>query len=240
MRRPSPLLAVVSLLASLGVSAAQAADTQTTDAARWIEVTGEGGVTAKPDFARVTLGVTTTAKEAREAVAANAKAVNALIALIKSEEIAPADVRTTSLSITPQFLNPRQGSTSEPSITGYSVSNNVTVTVRDIPRLGALIDKAVGVGANAIYSIDYGENDPSALLDKARPLAVADAKRKAEIYASAAGAHLGRLMWLTEQGGARPPVFARTVFVQSAAPTPVEPGEDRLTVSVSARFELKD
>ncbi len=64
----------------------------------------------------------------------------------------------------------------------------MTVTVRDISRLGSLLDKAVDAGANAIYGIGYGENNPSALLDKARPLAVADARRKAEIYASAGGA----------------------------------------------------
>ncbi len=114
------------------------------------------------------------------------------------------------------------------------------MTVRDISRLGALIDKAVDAGANAIYGIAYGENDPSALLDKARPLAVADAKRKAEIYAKAGGAAVGRLMELSEQIGAQPAQFAKRAYVQNAgaAPTPIEAGQDRLTVTVSARFEL--
>ncbi len=114
------------------------------------------------------------------------------------------------------------------------------MTVRDIPRLGALIDKAVDAGANAIYGVAYGENDPSALLDKARPLAVADAKRKAEIYARAGGAALGQLMELSEQIGVQPVQFARRAYVQTAAaaPTPIEAGEDKLTVTVTARFEL--
>ena len=85
------------------------------------------------------------------------------------------------------------------------MSNNLTVRVRDIPRLGALIDKAVTAGANSIYGIGFGHNNLSALLDKARPLAVADARRKAEIYAAAGGGRIGRLMVLTEEAGRHPP-----------------------------------
>ncbi len=206
---------------------------------RWIEVTGEGSVRATPDFARVTLGVTTTAKDAQEAMAANAKSANALVALIKSEGVAPADIQTSGVSISPMFSNQPPAQARAPTITGYSVSDNVMVTVRDISGLGALLDKAVGAGANAIYGIGYGENDPSALLDKARPLAVADARRKAEIYAAAGGAKIGRLMELTDEAGARPVAFAARTYAQgAAAPTPIEAGQDKLTVTITARFEL--
>ena len=239
-----PLLCIAaSLTAPLGAPPAQANDRHAIDSGdeRWVEVNGEASVNAAPDFARVTLGVTTTGKDARAAVAANAKAVNSLIALFKGEGVAAADIQTSSLSITPQFSNPRPPSQTEQSITGYDVSDMVTVTVRDIPRLGSLIDNAVEAGANAMYGVAYGENDPGALLDKARPLAVADARRKAEIYASAGGAKLGQLMRLSERPGAQPVQFARGAYVQNAAaaaPTPIEAGEDRLTVSVTARFEL--
>ena len=124
-------------------------------------------------------------------------------------------------------------------MTGYSVSNNVSVRVRDLPRLGALIDKAVTAGANTIYGISFGHNDVSALLDKARPLAVADARRKAELYAAAGGGRIGRLMVLTEDGG--PPGVAHVLprlRLPPRAPTPIEAGEDKLSVSVNARFEL--
>jgi uncharacterized protein len=207
---------------------------------RWIEITGEGAVSAAPDFARVTLGVATAGKDAGEAMAGNAKAASALVALIKSEGVAPADIRTSAMSISPIFSQPSSGQTREPAITGYSVSNDVTVIVRDIPRLGPLIDKAVAAGANTIYGIAYGQNDPDALLDKARPLAVADARRKAEIYANAGGAKIGRLMELTEQSGGQPPVaFATRAYVPSPrTATPIEAGEDKLTVTISARFEL--
>ena len=208
--------------------------------ARWVEVAGEASVSAPPDFARVTLGVTTTGKDARETMAANAKAVNALISLIKGDGVAPADIQTSSLSISPMVSSETPGSAAPPTITGYNANDMVTVTVRDLSRLGALIDKAVDAGANAIYGIAYGENDPSALLDKARPLAVADAKRKAEIYARAGGAAVGRLMEFSEQVGAQPFQFAGRAYAQNAAaaPTPIEAGQDRLTVTVTARFEL--
>ncbi len=237
-------LLLLLVVGSLIAPAARAADSGPGDARsdRWIEVTGEASVSVVPDFARVTLGVTTTGKDARESAAANARAVNALIGLIKSEGIAATDIQTSSLSIAPQFSNPRQGSASEPSIVGYTVSDMVTVTVRDIPKLGALLDKAVEAGANAMYSVAYGENDPGAILDKARPMAVTDAKRKADIYAGAAGSKVGRLMRLSEQSGGQPPPFPRPVYARTAAaaPTPIEPGEDRLTVTVTARFELAD
>ncbi|MBV8285654.1 MAG: SIMPL domain-containing protein, partial [Hyphomicrobiales bacterium] len=105
---------------------------------RLIEVTGEGSVSAKPDFARVTVGVTTAGKDAREAMAANAKSVNALISLIKAEGVAEADIQTSSLAISPQFSNANSASSAPQTIIGYNVSDMVTVTARDISRLGAL------------------------------------------------------------------------------------------------------
>jgi uncharacterized protein len=239
MRPSSFLMAFLPALAA--VSPAQALErVLDINNDRWVEVIGEGAVSAAPDFARVTLGVTTAGKDAGEAMAANARSASALVALVKSEGVAPADIRTSAMSISPVFAQPSPGHPGEPAITGYSVSNDVTVIVRDIPRLGAILDKAVGAGANAIYGIAYGENDPGALLDKARPLAVADARRKAEIYARAGGAEIGRLMELTEEGGAQPPVgFATRAYAPSPPPaTPIEAGEDKLRVTVTARFEL--
>ena len=172
-------------------------------------------------------------------MAANAKADNALVSLTKSEGVAPADIQTSEVSISPMFSQPAPGQKTAPTITGYSVSNNVAVTLRDIPRLGSLLDKAVTAGANSIYGVGFGHNDPSALLDSARTVAVADARRKADIYATAGGARIGRLMVLTEEPGRQPPVpFVRAYAAMTAAPTPIEAGEDKLTVTVLARFEL--
>jgi uncharacterized protein len=206
---------------------------------RWVEVTGEGSVSAAPDFARVTLGVTSTGKTAGDALAANAKAANTLAALIREQGIGGADIQTSNVSITPMYAQSSSSQASPPTISGYSVSNDVAVMVRDISRLGGLIDKATAAGANSIYGVSFGHNDASALLDKARPMAVADARRKAELYASAGGARLGRLMVLTEEANRQPAVaFARAYVSGAPAPTPIAAGEDRLTVTVTARFEL--
>jgi uncharacterized protein len=232
-------LCLIACLAALAaVSPAQALD-RLIDAGndRWVEVRGEGSVSAAPDFARVTLGVTSTGRTAGEAMQANAKAANVLVSLIKAEGV--TDIQTSEVSISPMFSQSSPGQATAPTITGYSVSNNVTVMVRDIPRIGALLDRVVAGGANSIYGISFGHNNASALLDKARPIAVADARRKAEIYAGAGGARIGRLMVLTEEGGPSSPVaFSRAYAAGAAPPTPIEAGEDKLTVTVSARFEL--
>jgi len=233
MRPGLALIAFSAALAALSPAMADEANN------RWIEVAGEGSVSAAPDFARVTLGVASTGKTAGEAMVANAKAANALVSLIKAEGVAPADIQTSEMSISPMFSQPAHGQETAPTITGYSVTNNVAVTVREIPRLGALLDKAVTAGANSVYGVGFGHNDTSALLDKARPLAVEDAKRKAEIFAGAAGAKIGRLMVLTEEAGRQPPIaFSRAFAASAPAPTPIEAGEDKLTVTVTARFEL--
>ena len=160
MRLGLCLIACLTALAT--VSPARALETRMTDNAsdRWVEVSGEGSVSAAPDFARVTLGVTSTGKTASEAMAANAEAASTLVSLTKAEGIAPADIQTTEVSISPVFSQPVPGQETAPTITGYSVSNNVTVIVRDIPRLGALLDKAVTAGANSVYGIGFGHNDP--------------------------------------------------------------------------------
>jgi len=233
MRLRLILIAFSATLAALSPAMADEANN------RWIEVAGEGSVSAAPDFARVTLGVASTGKTAGEAMVANAKAANALVSLIKAEGVAPADIQTSEMSISPMFSQPAHGQETAPTITGYSVTNNVAVTVREIPRLGALLDKAVTAGANSVYGVGFGHNDTSALLDKARPLAVEDARRKAEIFAGAAGAKIGRLMVLTEEAGRQPPIaFSRAFAASAPAPTPIEAGEDKLTVTVTARFEL--
>jgi len=232
----------VCCAALLAAANAYAQTGQPAPGERVVEIVGEASVSVTPDFARLTLGVTTTGKDARDALATNAKAVGSVIAAIKGEGVAPTDIQTSSVSISPNFTNPPQNAApAARAINSYTVTNMVTVTARDLAKVGTLIDKAVESGANAMYGLAYGENDPSALLDKARPQAVADARRKAEIYASAAGAKVGRVLSMTEQTSAPPMPFQTRVFAQSAAaPTPVEAGQDKLTVAVRARFELTD
>ncbi len=208
---------------------------------RFVVVSGEGSVGVTPDFARVTLGVTTAGKEAGEAMAANARSLSAVLAAIKAEGVASVDIQTSGLSISPVFSNQRSNPQEAQTITGYNVNNTVAVTVRDLPRLGPLLDKAVEAGANTMDGVAFGQNNVSALLDKARPLAVADARRKAEIFARAGGAQLGRLMELSEETAAQPVSFRGGAYAQmagAAPPTPIEAGQNKLTVTITAKFEL--
>ncbi len=235
------LIAFVGALSALPSALAAQPRIIEYNSGRFVAVSGEGSVGAAPDFARVTLGVTTAGKEAGEAMAANAKSVSAVLAAIKAEGVASVDIQTSGLSISPMFSNQRSNAQEAQTITGYNVSNTVAVTVRDIPRLGPLLDKAVEAGANTMYGVAFGQNNVSALLDKARPLAVADAKRKAEIFARAGGAKLGRLMELSEETVAQPLAFrgrAYAPMATSAPPTPIEAGQDKLTVTITAKFEL--
>ena len=232
--------AVAFLLASAGLAAAQ---TRLLDISqeRMVEVTGEASVNAPPDFAMVTLGVTTTGKDAREAMSANAKRRERAdrrdqggrrrgggypdLRIVDHADFLHPAARFAQTARDHRIQCQRQGHGDRP---------------RPFPPRRT--DRQGGRRRRQLRSMEslYGENDPSALLDKARPLAVADAKRKAEIYANAGGAKVGRLMELSEQAGGQPVPFARRAYAQSAgaAPTPIEAGEDRLTVTVTARFEL--
>ena len=244
--RHLPLLCIVaSLLAPIGARSAEALESRPAgiNQARWIEVGGEASVNVAPDFARVTLGVTTTGKDAGEAVAANAKALNALISVLKGEGVAAADIQTSSLSITPQFSNSRSPSESEQSIVGYAVSDMVTVTERDISRLGALIDKAVGGRRQRDVRCRLWRERPE---QTSRQGATSRGRRREAQGRNLRGRRrrqIGRLMELSDLTGAQPLPFARrpvAAMSAAAAPTPIEAGADRLTVSVTARFELTE
>ena len=119
------------------------------------------------------------------------------------------------------------------------MSNNIAVTLRDIPRLGSLLDKAVTAGANSIYGVGFGHNDPSALLDSARTVAVADARRKAEIYAKAAGITLGAPISISEEGAAQPMFRAKMAMPMAAAPSQIAQGEETLSITVAVSWAIK-
>jgi uncharacterized protein len=169
-------------------------------------------------------------------MADNVKAANALASLIKSQGIALANIQTSNLSISPMFSQPSRDQETAPTIAGNSVSNIVVVKPHDIPRLGGLLDKAVTAGANSVYGVGFDHTDPSALLDNARAFAVNDTGRKADISANASVARIGRLMTLTEEQGRTPIAryLPRTCMAAAAGPTPIEAGEDKLSMTVSA------
>lgn len=219
-------LGLVLALWACGPAAAQ-------DRPPWIvTVTGEATATAVPDLVDIRTGVTTQGKTAREASEANGRAMAALLLVLKTNGIPEADVQTSRFFVQPVYETNRN----PPRVTGFQVTNQVTVKVRDPAVVGDLVDKLVGAGANDFSGISFEISGASKLLDTAREQAIADARRKADIYARAAGLALGRAVSIVEDG-ATAPIMPRGAAMRQAA-TPVVPGEQELRVGVSVTFEL--
>ncbi|HMR51298.1 MAG TPA: SIMPL domain-containing protein [Amaricoccus sp.] len=204
---------------------------------RRITVTGSAEVEAVPDIATVSAGVETQAPEAAAALAANATAMNAVFAALEAAGIARADVQTSRLSLDSIWENRNDGGA--PKVVGFQASNMVTVTVRDIARLGAVVDAVTAAGGNRIFGVDFAVDEPREQIDAARERAVADARAKAELYAVAAGVTLGAVLSISESGGSGPspaPVFARA---EAMADTPVAEGTVTLGASVEVVFAIE-
>ena len=154
-----------------------------------VTVTGEATVAVAPDAAVIRIGVTSQDKTAREASDANAKQMTAVLAAIKDTGVADRDMQTSRLSLQPQY-DPNKSGTAR--LIGFQVTNQVTVKIRDIDKLPAVLDRAIAAGANEMSGIEFVVSEQSKLLDQARDEAIADAHRKAELYAKAAGGKLGQ------------------------------------------------
>lgn len=202
-----------------------------------ISVTGEATVSAAPDLAQVDSGVISEAKTAREASEANNAAMSKVLLALKGVGIAEKDIQTSRLSLQPQSAPNRTGSLA--SIVGYSASNRVTIRVRDVTRLAAVIDTMVSAGANDIGGISFMVSNASKLLDEAREQAVADARRKAEIYAKAAGVALGAPLGISEEGAAAPVTYRKMAVGMATEATPVAQGEETLQVTVNVSWAIK-
>jgi uncharacterized protein YggE len=201
-----------------------------------ISVTGEATISAAPDLAQVDGGVTSEAKTAREASETNNAAMAKLLLALKGAGIAEKDFQTSRLSLQPQNASNRTGPA---AIVSYRASNRVTVRVRDVTKVANVIDTLVAAGANDIGGIDFIVSGASKLLDQAREQAVEDARRKAEIYAKAAGVTLGPPLSISEGGGGPMPMQFRAKAMAAATPTPVAQGEETLAVTVSVSWAIK-
>jgi hypothetical protein len=210
-----------------------------------IAVEGTGEVQSAPDVAFVDAGVTTNGTTAGDALAANTKAMTALVATLKAEGIDAKDIQTSQFSLNPQYVYPDKdssGNTPPPRIVGYQVQNGVSVEVRKIPDLGGILDKIVSVGANTINNVGFSVDDPGKLLVEARKAAFADARSKAQTYAAAAGEELGDIISIDESQAVPQmprPMMAKTMMAVAApAPVPVEAGQLSYDVNVSVRWAL--
>jgi uncharacterized protein YggE len=200
-----------------------------------ISVTGEATVSAAPDLAQIEGGVTSEAKTAREASEANNAAMGKVLQALKGAGIAEKDFQTSRLSLQPQSAPNRPGPS---AVVGYRASNRVTIRLRDVAKLANVIDTLVGAGANDIGGINFMVSNASKLLDEAREQAVADARRKAEIYAKAGGVTLGAPLSISEEGSPGPMPY-RKMAVGMAASAPVAQGEETLQVTVSVSWAIK-
>ncbi|MDF2798487.1 MAG: hypothetical protein K0R85_1231 [Devosia sp.] len=210
-----------------------------------ISIEGRGEVTAAPDTAFITSGVTTQGATAREALDLNTKAMAELIAELKASGIEARDIQTSGFSVSPNYVysdeRDANGYTLPPRISGYQVSNVVTVKVRALDQLGAILDKSVTVGANTINGVSFSVEDPSELLDEARKAAFADARTKAELYATAAGGSLEEIVSINESQNFSGPQPFQERAMAAAAPqkdVPVETGELSFAINVSVQWEL--
>ena len=236
-----PLLPpLVVALAMLSPSAFAA----TSDQIPSISIEGKGEAVAAPDTAAVTAGVTTEGATAREALAANSKAMAQLISTLKAAKIDAKDIQTSGFSVNPQYVYPDKdasGATPPPRITGYEVQNGVSVKVRQLDDLGPILDSVVSAGGNTINGVQFSIEDPTKLLQEARKAAFADAEAKARTYADAAGIGLGSILSISEGPSETPP---RPVMFKAAAPmarsaVPVEAGQLTSDADVSVVWALK-
>ena len=197
-----------------------------------------GEVRVKPDMATITLGVMTEGKTAAEAMTANAQRMNAVMASLKKAGIAERDIQTSNLNLSPQY---RYQENQPPALVGYQASNQVTIQVQDLKRLGAAVDATVNAGANQVHGISFGLKDPTAAENAAREAAVKALSAKADLYARATSHRIQRLVSLSEGGGYAPqppmPMMAMRAEMKDAG-SPVSGGELRVRIDVTGLYEL--
>lgn len=206
-----------------------------------ITVAGTGEASAAPDIATLTLGVEVTAKSVAEARQGAAQAASAMLAALTAGGVAERDIRTSGLQLHPQYDYSRNNA---PKITGYLASHQLTVKVRSMDALNAVVDNSILAGGDAarLQGISFDVDEPAALLAEARRAAIADARLRAETYAEAAGVGVGRVLVISESAAdVQPPMpmmMAARAETMKMADTSIQPGETTIIAHVTVRFEL--
>lgn len=210
-----------------------------------INVTGEGVVRLAPDIATLQLGVLSEGETARAALNENNKQLTAVIASMKEGGIEDRDLQTSDFSIQPKYVydNPKPGDEQKPPrIVGYTVSNNLAVRIRDLKKVGEILDRSVTLGINSGGNIQFGNDDPKEAISQARSSAMKDAKDRAEVLLKAAGASLGKIIEINESFSRPQPMpmaKGRMMADAAMAPSvPIEGGENSYTVNVSVSWEI--
>lgn len=234
MRKPIFLVAILTLSASTLLAA---------DVPRTITVSGQGKAGTPPDMATVRSGVITQALTAKEALAANNAAMAQIMKVLKSRNIEAKDIQTSGFNVYPQYKRQQRGGGRANEISGYNVSNNVSVKVRNLSRLGEILDALVQSGSNQISGVSFGLSNPREIMNKARRNAVDDAKGRAELYAQATDVRVGKVISISEQSIQPPrPMFqARMAMADMASESvPIATGEQEVTATINVMYELLD
>lgn len=196
-----------------------------------IVVAGQGSVVARPDRAQLSFGVSSDARTASAALRANAAEMTKVIAALKAQGIAAADLRTDLVSLAPR--SSQNGET----VVGYTATNSVSATVRNLARTGAIIDAAVEAGANQVSGPDLVRSSATALYRTALRLAIADARGKARAIAAASGLHIRRVTDVSESSAAPTPM-PLTAKASADTATPVETGSTLVEAAVTVTFAV--
>jgi uncharacterized protein YggE len=228
------MAAAVMLAASIALPvSAQTAGSATSQ----IVTTGSGEARVTPDRATIQIGVRSRASTAAAAGSENARRQKAVIDTLRALGLAGDQISTANYSVWPE-TQPTSPTNPSPRVVAYNVSNTVRVEVRRIDDVGKLIDAALAKGANEISSLQFTSSKADSARRAALAMAVADARADAEALARAAGGSLGSLIELSSASTpVRPIMFdARMEMAAKAVPTPIEPGEQAISASVTARW----
>lgn len=204
-----------------------------------LNLSAYGETKVAPDMATINLGVITEAPTAAGALSANGLRMNEVMAALKKAGIAEKDIQTSGLNLSPQYDYVQN---EPPKLRGYQASNQVTITVNDLAKVGAAVDATVKAGANTVNGISFGLKDPSAAENTAREAAVKALMAKSELYARATGHRVGRLVTLSEGGGYAPPppmpmmAYARAEKAMDS--TSVTGGQLSVRIDITGLYEL--
>jgi uncharacterized protein YggE len=232
-----PAVFAATALLSAALASPLSAEEKSMD--RTVTVSASGTVSAVPDQASVSTGVTSEAKTAKDALAANTAAMKQMISDLKLKGVEDKDVQTNQFGVDPVYVYQKEGQT--PTVTGYRVTNMIGVRVRNLDRLGEVLDQLITSGANQINGLSFDVSKAESMKDDARKAAMSNAMRRAKLLAVAAGADLGEVMQISEDiaiHGPQPVVFAQR-SAMPAQDVPVERGVQQLETRVTVTWKLK-
>jgi uncharacterized protein len=235
------LIAVLMLGAAAvpaGAQAQQASITQSIAGTR-LDISATGDVTRVPDIAIITAGVVTRSATAGAALQQAAVRMNRVVAALKRAGVDDRDIQTSNINLNPEYT---YANNQPPKLNGYTASNQLTIRFRDIANSGKILDALVAEGANQINGPSLTIDKPEAALDEARARAVAVARARADLYARSLGLRVVRVVAVSESGGYAVPPPMPPMMMEAraqAADTKIEPGEQKLSVTLNMTFELQ-